>query len=202
MAHPLLARKWSSTSLAQKASEFGVDTSCDLPREAKSATYTSEAYETELANKGSFMRESDLDTTDESKTLCQVLLDSAQTVIQDSIFRDDRFKTACLKIRNQNEARVLQDITRLIVPSAESLATCGATCLEHLVESVNKGWNSAICVTNPRPQPDYSVAFGQSAFTNEQLKKLKPFVGQHLYRPYRFFLLHGHLENVFSFPYM
>lgn len=29
-----------------------------------------------------------------------------------------------------------------------------------------------------RPQPDYFVGFGWSAFTKEQLKKLKPFVGE------------------------
>jgi hypothetical protein len=30
----------------------------------------------------------------------------------------------------------------------------------------------------PRPQPDYSVGFGRSAFTDDQLEKLKPFVGE------------------------
>ena len=178
MAHPLLARKRSLASLGRQHSDVVAPTTSDLPREEKSAKYRSPTYVSELANKGSFMRESDLGITDESKALCQSLLNSAQTVVQDSLFRNDRFKTACRKIYDDNEARVVQDITRLIVPSAETLATCGATHLEHLVESVNKGWDSAIPVTNPRPQPDYSVAFGQSAFTDDQLKKLKPFVGE------------------------
>jgi hypothetical protein len=30
----------------------------------------------------------------------------------------------------------------------------------------------------PCPQPDYSIGFGRSAFTAEQLEKLKPFVGK------------------------
>jgi hypothetical protein len=30
----------------------------------------------------------------------------------------------------------------------------------------------------PRPQPDYSIGFGRSAFTDDQLKKLTPFVGE------------------------
>jgi hypothetical protein len=30
----------------------------------------------------------------------------------------------------------------------------------------------------PLPQPDYSVGFGRSAFTDDQLEKLKPFVGE------------------------
>lgn len=47
-----------------------------------------------------------------------------------------------------------------------------------MIESVNEGWNSAIPVYGPRPQPDYSVGFGRSAFTKEQLEKLTPFVGE------------------------
>ena len=111
------------------------------------------------------MCKSDLVITKDSKALCRNLLSSAQSIVQDSLFRDDRFETACQKIHNENEAMVFQDITRLIVPSAKNLATCGATSLEHLVESVDRGWNSAIPITKPRPQPDYSVAFSQSAFT-------------------------------------
>ncbi|EHK22625.1 uncharacterized protein TRIVIDRAFT_60530 [Trichoderma virens Gv29-8] len=53
----------------------------------------------------------------------------------------------CQKIRNRNEARVLQDISRLIVPSAESLTTYGAEHLEILSESVNEGWNNSIPLT-------------------------------------------------------
>jgi hypothetical protein len=37
------------------------------------------------------------------------------------------------KAARQNEARAVQDITRLIVPSAETLATFGAKHLEVLV---------------------------------------------------------------------
>ena len=66
----------------------------------------------------------------------------------------------------------------LIVPSAQTLATYSAANLNYLVESVNESWNSAIAVFGPRPQPAYSVGFGQSAFSNDQLKKLTPFVGE------------------------
>ena len=183
MAHPLLARKRSSASIRRQYEALGIETPSDLPREEKSASYRNPAYEKELADKGSFMYESSLDITDNSKIFCRNLLDSAQTVAGDSLFRDDRFQITCQKINNENEAMVLQDITRLIVPSAKNLDTCGVTGLEHLVESVNRGWNSAIPITTPRPQPDYSVAFGESAFTNDQLEKLKPFVGDLLHQP-------------------
>jgi len=73
---------------------------------------------------------------------------------------------------------VIRDIGSLIVPSAQTLATYGATHLNHLYECVNEGWNSVIPFHGTRPQPDYSVGFGRSAFTEEQLKRLEPFVGE------------------------
>jgi hypothetical protein len=56
--------------------------------------------------------------------------------------------------------------------------TCGAANLDYLIDSVNKGWNSAEPFYGPRLQPDYSVGFKRSAFTDDQLEKLKPFVGK------------------------
>jgi hypothetical protein len=180
----LLARRKSSSSLRGRQSEAGSATpssttpSDQKPREAKSAPYARPSYTTVLATKGSFMDKSDLGITDASKSLCRILLEKEQTVPRDSLFRNDVFDRACRKIQDRNEARVVQDITRLIVPSAETLATYGATHLDPLIESVNEGWNSAEPFYGPRPQPDYSVGFGRSAFTDDQLEKLQPFVGE------------------------
>lgn len=46
-----------------------------------------------------------------------------------------------------------------------------------LTESVNEGWNNSIPFTNTRPQPDYSVGFKRDAFTEDQLTKLSPLIG-------------------------
>lgn len=72
---------------------------------------------------------------------------------------------------------VIQEITRLIVPSAEKLAIYGVKHLNHLYESVNEGCNGIEKFEGTRPQSDYSVGFGRSAFSQEQLNKVKPFVG-------------------------
>ena len=77
------------------------------------------------------MRESKLGIIDASRTLYKTLLEKDQPVPQGSSFCDSQFKATCEKIRSRNKARVIQDITRLIVPSAETLETQGAT---HLVE--------------------------------------------------------------------
>ncbi len=181
--HPfqhLFARKKSSSSLRRKNSESSLQTPSDqLPREVKSAQYKSVEYEIGLEKKGSYMRESDDDDIPENiKILCKNLLGAAQALPQDSLFRDDLFKKTCEKIRNRNEAMVIRDIGSLIVPSAQTLATYGATHLNHLYECVNEGWNSVIHFHGTRPQPDYSVGFGRPAFTEKQLKKLEPFVGE------------------------
>ena len=144
----------------------------------KTDLYTRPSYVTVLATKGSFMDKFELGITDASKNLCQILLEKEQTVPQDSLFRDNVFDKACRKIQDRNEARVVQDITRLIVPSAETLATYSTIHLDPLIESINESWNSTEPFCGPRPQPDYSVGFGRSAFTDDQLEKLKPFVGK------------------------
>lgn len=123
------------------------------------------------------MVKSSLDIISSSKALLKTLLEAQQAVPADSLFRDDIFEAACQKIHNKNEARVIQDISRLMVPSAESLATFGAKHLDILIESVNEGWNNSMPLTGTRPQPDYSVGFTREAFNDDQLAKLSPFIG-------------------------
>jgi hypothetical protein len=175
----LLARKKSSSSLRGKPSEASSTGSSDQkPRDVKSAPYQDARYETILATKGSFMGKSELGATATSKSLCRTLLETEQTLPDDSLFRDDLFEETCEMVRNKNEARVVRDISPLIVPSAEILAIRGAKHLKILIESVNEGWNNSIPITKTRPQPDYSVAFRREAFTEDQLKRIEPFVGE------------------------
>jgi len=181
MKYPRPIRK-VPTSLRRKQSDSSLTGSSDqLPREAKSAQYRTINYSTILATKGSFMDESDFGITTSSKSMCESLLQTEQTVPQDSLFRDDLFYKTCRKIQDRNEAMVIRDIALLIIPSAQTLATYGATHLNHLFECVNEGWNTAIPFHGTRPQPDYSIGFGRSAFTEQQLKRLEPLVGDILY---------------------
>ncbi|KAI0425654.1 hypothetical protein F5Y09DRAFT_334779 [Xylaria sp. FL1042] len=146
------------------------------PREAKSAPYQDPRYKLLLSTKGSFMEESDLGITDKSKGTYLKLLDAKQTVSSESLFRDDVFKRTCRNIQDRNEARVIRDISLLIVPSAEILATYGAEHLNILIDSTNEGWNNSIPLTGTRPQPDYS------------LDKLAPFIGDFISGDQSFFM--------------
>ena len=161
-------------SLRWKKSDTGLTGSSD---QKKIAQYRDPHYNALLEAKGSFMENSHMGITDASKSLCRRLLESEQDVPKDSLFRDDLFERTCQNIQDRNEAMIIKDITRLIVPSAEILAIYGARHLDHLIENVNEGWTGSIAVEGPRPHPDYSVGFGRSSFTDEQLKRLDTLIG-------------------------
>ncbi|KAL2759486.1 hypothetical protein ACRALDRAFT_1074238 [Sodiomyces alcalophilus JCM 7366] len=167
----LLPRKKSFPSSASSTTP-----SDQQPREVKSAQYNDPRYEVLLQIKGTYLDTSDLDITDASKRLIQDLLHSTQPIPGNTIFDDTTFLDACRNLPSKNEARVIQDISRLIVPSAETLALRKKD-LGCLAESVNEGWNNSIPLTGTRPQPDYSVGFRREAFTDDQLAKLSPFIG-------------------------
>lgn len=174
--------------LRRKRSESGsLVTSSTTPsdqkaREEKSAPYQDPRYKTLLEIKGSFMGKyvgTDVGISDKTKLLCRTLLEKEQEVPIGTLFDDVVFDKACDMIDGRNEAKVVQDITRLLVPSAQILALRD-TKLKSLIESVNEGWNNSIPLIGTRPQPDYSVGFKRDAFSEEQHKKLRPLIGDFL----------------------
>ncbi|KAL8672801.1 MAG: hypothetical protein Q9168_002765 [Polycauliona sp. 1 TL-2023] len=165
-------------SVRRKKSGTGLDASSEQEKtEARTTAYRNPNYQTLLKGKGSIMDESPLGVTGSSEIDYKSMLDSAQQPPEDTLFRKDIFKQTCRDIQDRNEARIIQDIGRLIVPSPETLAKCGSPHLVHLIENVNEAWLSGIPVEGPRPQPDFSVGFKPSAFTEEQLNRLRPWVG-------------------------
>ena len=178
-ARPPLTRKESQS----------LKTNSDQPSQGvQRSQYNSRDYELRLAQKGSYMHKSPLGITDISRELCRTLLEKEQTIPQNTLFRDDLFDETCESVRGRNEAMVLRDITPLICPSAQYLRIHGAKHLNLLYESVNEIWNNMITYEGTLPQPDYSVGFGVSAFTKEQLDKLKPFVSEPGFRVITYFM--------------
>ena len=178
-SHDFLSRKKSSASLHRKQSQSSSQTPSDqLSRERKSSQYNKPDYEVRLKEKGSYICKSPLGITDRSRELCRTLLEKEQTIPQDTLFRDDLFEETCASVQGRNEAIVVRDITPLICPSAQVLGIYGAKHLDLLYESVNEAWSNMNEYEGTLPQPDYSVGFGRSAFTKEQVDKLKPFVGE------------------------
>lgn len=150
------------------------------PRAWRSTQYTNPRYYDLLMTKGFYTEEPEQGMTDESERVCRELLDGFQDTPKETLFDDAVFQKTCQKLIGQNEERVLRDIAKLIVPSVEGLASRdGNGHLTILKESVNAGWNNSMPLTEPRPQPDFSVGFGYKAFTADQLSKLAPFIGEY-----------------------
>ena len=169
-ARPCISRQQSQSTL---------QTASDQPSQGgKSSQYNTADYETRVEREGSYMGKSPLGITDTSQILCRALLEKPQTIPQDTLFHDDLFDETCESVRGRNEAMIVRDITPLICPSAQVLRILGAKHLNLLYESVNEAWSNMMKYVGTLPQPDYSVGFGRSAFTEEQLDKLKPFVGE------------------------
>lgn len=178
----LLARKKSTSALRRKSSASSINASETTPsdstsRENKGSVYRDRRYDGLLAGQGSFLKKDGLGVTLKSKLLCKELLEARQPVPQDSLFNDDLFEETCDYLVNRSEAMVSREIGLLIVPSAAQFARRGAKHLKTLAETVNESWSESIPLFRSRPQPDYSVGFDSSAFSEEQLKRLKPFVG-------------------------
>jgi len=109
------------------------------PREEKSAPYRNASYPTLLKTLGdSYMYQSELGVTDASKLLYQSLLSKEYTTPRDTLFRDDVFHTACQNLQDRNEARIIQDIARLLAPSPESLAAFGAKILTSWLKALTR----------------------------------------------------------------
>jgi hypothetical protein len=189
--HQLLAKKGSiyrrkrSNSIVTSSSA-----SDERPREEKSAPYRNPSYPTFLSDDAdeykSFMTDHELGISNFSENLLERLLHSvsARTPPTDTIFRKEVFPKHLHKLRGKNESRILQDLSQLLVPSAESLATLGANDLNGIVESVNEGWNNCFPITRPRPQPDSAFGYGTTSFSDSQLNKLRPVLGDASFNSY------------------
>lgn len=181
------SKKTKTDSLKRSSSSLSITHSVysdQSPRESKSRQYST-TYELRLQAKGSHMYEydshCDADNRKKKEKIkqdCKSLLKRRAKHPQDTLFRDESFQQTCDKIRNRNEAIIVQDISRLIVPSAQNLAILGASRLSDLYETVNEGWNNIYPFEGTRPQPDYAVGFDACAFTQEQHRKLQHHIGQ------------------------
>ncbi|KAI9893015.1 MAG: hypothetical protein M1814_000899 [Vezdaea aestivalis] len=168
---PTPVRKRSVSSMQPSDSATTTITSSPQTR-SKSAFYRRKDYQTELRVKGSHMHDSKQGLLMVELNFCDKLLSLSSNVPRDSLFGDDCLRKTCEKLGNQNEARVIQDIALLLVPSAEALATRDSKFPDYLKETVDTQWDLSFAVHGPKPYPDYAVGFGYETFSLEQQKKI------------------------------
>lgn len=177
-----LARRTRPTDPGESSTKTPATPNYELSREKKCVPYSKSSYQALLKRFGSILKDSKLGVTAGSRMLCEYLLHTDQPLPLDSLFSDTAtFHSICQIISGRSETRVLRDLTPLLVPSAENMAVYASTDgLDCLVESLNEGWNCSLPLTKPRPQPDFSIGFGEEAFTEEQLATLELLVGDRL----------------------
>ena len=158
-------------------------------REVKSAFYQDARYEILLVTKRSFMNKSVLAITQTSKTNYLHLFDAKQIILKDSLFCDNLFEETCEMIRNKNEARVIRDVSQLIVFLTKVLTARDAESLRILVESVNEDWNNFLLLTETRSQSNFSVKFKRKTFINEQLDKFTSFIDNFIFDDQSYFMI-------------
>lgn len=101
--------------------------------EDKSLSYKNLVYKRELAIRGADLDEAKERIVEDSKTLCETLFTTKQTTLHNILFQDDLFEKTCLKLRNRNEARIVEDILPLIALLAENFAIYSTNKLIHLI---------------------------------------------------------------------
>jgi hypothetical protein len=109
----------------------------------------------------------------ESKLLCTQLLQSRYPDPQYTAFPLSEFMAIWQRAQNRNEARVCRDITPLLVPSPELLWLCGAQELENVAEEIGAEWSKCQTLGGPKPKPDMVIGISTTAFSEEEVAKLK-----------------------------
>jgi hypothetical protein len=105
------------------------------------------------------------------------MLERERPMPQDTLFSDDYFEDTMEMIQGRNEAFIIQTILHLMFPHVQEKAVRGEKGYEYFVQSFNEGWNSCKKLTQTRPQPDSAIGLGEVAFSQEQLEKLQPHLG-------------------------
>ena len=162
------------SQLSRKRSSSAMSYTQSVKEGENPPAYTPE-YEDVLAKAGIFMYQhlGPATISDTCMELCATLLNADYEIPKHSLFKDDLFWMALERVRSKNEWRVVRDIMPWIVPSAELLYIYGVSNLEHLIEEINVEWTKCMCLAGPRPKPDFAVGLMSSAFTDNEVEKLK-----------------------------
>ncbi|KAF2158944.1 hypothetical protein M409DRAFT_30574 [Zasmidium cellare ATCC 36951] len=91
----------------------------------------------------------------------------------DSAYGQDRLAKVLRRVRFRNEARVVRDVTPIVVPSPELLHINGHAELDDVCKAMNAEWTQCDTLCGPRPKPDFVTGLSAAAFTKEEKEKLQ-----------------------------
>ncbi|RMZ75771.1 hypothetical protein DV738_g5282, partial [Chaetothyriales sp. CBS 135597] len=147
----------------------------ELSKQGKVPKSDSPPFEAYLAEHGIIADEvkGDLFVSEDSKELCEKMLEAQYENPLHTQFPLSKFLLVWNRLRTRNEFRVNRDLTPLLVPSPELLFFCGHEELEHIAEEVCADFTKAKPLAGPKPRPDLSIGIDPSAFSDEEIAKLK-----------------------------
>ncbi|KXL45095.1 hypothetical protein M433DRAFT_134797 [Acidomyces richmondensis BFW] len=161
MSGPLAKKRLRSTSYTQSV------------KDGENPPAHSRRHEERMEEAGLVMADNPAGINEACRTLCEDLLRSEPSIIQSTFPEKERFAKVLDRVRYRNEARIVRDVTPVLVPSAELLHIDGFPGLEHATEAVDALWEGIATLCGPTPKPDLVIGISPSAFTNEEKENLK-----------------------------
>ncbi|KAL9130099.1 MAG: hypothetical protein Q9217_001615 [Psora testacea] len=134
------------------------------------------AYEKQVLEPARIIMDQQLDEaaiSDDCKQLCTTLVDAKYDPPRNSLFEGNLFWKVLNGVRSRNEPRVVRDISPLLIPSVELLFMRGISELKDLTEEIQADWTKCVPLVGPLPRPDFTVGFQSSAFTHNEMDKLR-----------------------------
>ena len=184
--HPI--EHWASTGLWPKNfSDMSQEQSDSSRKRGRGSSYTQSVkdgsvpkahtseFEKEIAQHGILMDDykGQVFVSEASKELGMKMLQARYGEPRYPPFQPSKFLLVLNRVRTRNETRIFRDITPFIVPSAELLFLEGQDDLEDIAEELNADWKKCDPMGGPAPRPDFAAGIASSAFTDEQIAKLK-----------------------------
>ena len=105
--------------------------------------------------------------TDDYWRLCDRVVKAEHPLPDEPSFKRERLARILERVRFRKEARVVRDITPIVVPSPELLHIDGHASLDSMCEAMNAEWTQCDTLCGPRPKPDFVGGISASAFTDE-----------------------------------
>ncbi|KAI9888843.1 MAG: hypothetical protein M1814_006246 [Vezdaea aestivalis] len=103
------------------------------------------------------------------------LLKNKRNEIWPTVFPKNTIREVINDCQRRNEALVNREVTPLIVPSIKALFYNGHTHLKDVIDEVNTDWNKQCFLAGPQLRPDLSIGLSSSAFTDDEIAKLKSY---------------------------
>ncbi|KAF4547338.1 Hypothetical protein D9617_46g064380 [Elsinoe fawcettii] len=145
-----------------------------LVRDGGSPAAWTRRHEESMERAGLIMNEFQMQAraADDSRELCTRLLSTEYPFPDGPLLQEEKLMKILGRVRLCNEARVVRDVTPLLVPSPELLALDGHTELDHICEALNAEWQHCTTLCGPRPKPDFAAGIAATAFDTEEIRSL------------------------------